>query len=667
MTKRPFFLAGLCCLGGMAVAFLFSPEAAGLCAVGLLLLAFASKSQRGPCLFLSLICLLGAFSVENWQRRQAELLPLAGECRALRGFVTQCRSLEQGALYTVEAEGLGKLSLYDPGNPSGEGPGLGEGVEAVVRLSQSQRRDGGQLLQGTCLSLEGKGPAPGLYPAVLRLRARLLERLDLRFSGPAGQLLEALLLGERANLSASMEELFDRAGALHLLTVSGFHVSLLIGGFYRLLCLLPLNRRHLALFSFPGLLLLVLVEGLGPAVCRAALMAALSFLALLTQRDYDGLSAWGLALCLVLLPQPYLLGNWGFQFSFTAVLGILLLQPGIFRLLSRLPVLPGQESRGGLLLWQNLRILSYALAAQGLLLPLQLWYFGEVNLASPISSLWAAFLLPGVLGFGGAALLLPGMLGQLSATLASLLGGLFCKGLQLLTRWYWRLYSSSWTLIAGILLFYGLLLFLQLGRATPGQKRRCLGIYALALSFLLTCSSLEGRGAAEGICCKGPLVLCREGQAVIVGSLESDAQRQEAELALNLLGAEQVDFLCLSPSDDNGQAARDFCQTCPPRLLFLTGEETAFEPEAGQHLHLGESIRFWESWSLTLTEEGFLLEDGARKILKIPEKYAIIGCQELSPDLIVGEEGLAWGNRALRWSRLPTGQLRFRVEKGMKA
>ena len=664
MTKRPFFLAGLCCLGGMAVAFLFSPEAAGFYALGLLLLAFLRKSKRGLCLFLSLLCLLSAFSVENWQRRQAELLPLAGETVALRGYVTQRRNLEHGVLYTLEAEQVGTLSLYDP---VGEGPGLGERVEAVARLSKSEGRGSGQVLQGTCLSLEGKGPAKGLYPAVLRLRARLLERLEQRFSGPARQLLAALLLGERAELSAPMEDLFDRAGALHLLTVSGFHVSLLIGGFYGLLCLLPLNRRQLALCTFPALLLLVLVEGLGPAVCRAAIMAALSYLALLTQRDYDGLSAWGLALCLVLLPRPELLGNWGFQFSFTAVLGILLLQPGIFRLLNRLPGLPKQESRGGCLLWRSLQILSYALGAQSLLLPLQLWYFGEINLAAPISSLWAALLLPGVLGFGVGALCLPGLLGRLSATLASLLGGLFCKGLQLLTRWDGRIYSGSWTLIAGILLFYALLLILYLGHATPGQKGRCLGSYVLALSFLLTSSALNGQGAVEGICCDGPLVLCREGQAVIVGSLESDAQRQEAELALHLLGAEQVDFLCLSSCGDNGHAARDFCQNVAPKLLFLSGEETALEPEAGQLLQPGEKIYFWENWSLTVTEGGFRLEDGARKILKIPEKYAIIGCQELSPDLIVGEEGLAWGNRALRWSRLPTGQLRFRVEKGMKA
>jgi len=665
MTKRPLFLAGLCCLGGMAVAFLFSPAAAAAGALFLLLAALLWNDRRDLCLFLGLICLLAAFSVETWQQRQQSLLPLAGECTALRGYVTQRRSLERGVLYTVEEETLGKLGLYSPGT---EGPAIGESFEAVARLTEENAyRSGGQVLQGTCLSLEAKGPAPGLYPAALRLRARILQRLRLRFSGPARQLMEALLLGEKAELSPQLEELFDRAGALHLLTVSGFHVSLLVGGLYRLLCLLPLNRRRLAIVPLPLLLLLALVEGLSPAVCRAAIMAALQYLAILTQRDYDGLSAWGLALCLVLLPQPYLLGNWGFQFSFAAVLGIQLLYPGIFRLLNRLPWLPKQEDLGGRLFWRSLRVLAYALAACSLLAPLQLLYFGHVNLCSPISSLVAAFLLPGIMGLGVVALFLPGSLAQLPATLGSLLGGLFCKGLQLLTRWDWRVYSASWTLLAGIFLFYGLLIFLHVGRATPGQKRRCLGSYVLALTLLLSIFSLQERGAVEGICCDGPLVLCREGHAIVVGTLESEAQRQEADLALDLLGAESVDFLCLSPCGDGGRSARTFCQERQPRLVFLAREEMALEPETGRVLSLGQQISFWEGWRLTATAEGLLLEDGQRKLLKIPEKYAIIGYQDSAPDLIFGEEGLAWGNRALRWSRTPTGQLRFRIEKGMES
>ena len=74
----------------------------------------------------------------------------------------------------------------------------------------------------------------------------------------------------------------------------------------------------------------------------------------------------------------------------------------------------------------------------------------------------------------------------------------------------------------------------------------------------------------------------------------------------------------------------------------------------------GQLVRFWDNWTLWEEREGVLLSDGKRKLLKIPEKYAIINTYDQfgEANAVLGDEYLAWGDASLWWTRTWDGQLK---------
>lgn len=163
------------------------------------------------------------------------------------------------------------------------------------------------------------------------LRMKLLERmqsgpLEHRYRGVA----EAMTLGWRGDLEPGINAQFRDAGIMHLLCVSGLHIGLLaaiVGGLLFWIgkeCRGRLIRgsvQLLALWSF------ALLTGLSPATVRAALMFSLFIFSNMLGRRTDTLNLLAAAAIAMLMVNPMLLFNTGWQLSFSAVLGILLMRP----------------------------------------------------------------------------------------------------------------------------------------------------------------------------------------------------------------------------------------------------------------------------------------------------------------------------------------------------
>lgn len=180
----------------------------------------------------------------------------------------------------------------------------------------------------------------------------------------------ALVLGVTDELDPELMRAYAATGTMHVLAVSGLHVSVL----YLILsfCFRPLQRlRHgpwvLALVSLVVLWGYALVTGLSPSVLRAVVMFSFVVLARAWRRNthiYNTLAAS--AFCLLLF-DPYLLLSVGFQLSFLAVLGIVYIHP---RLYARWE--PRRRWAGEI--W---KITSVSVAAQVATFPLGLLYFHQ--------------------------------------------------------------------------------------------------------------------------------------------------------------------------------------------------------------------------------------------------------------------------------------------------
>lgn len=233
-----------------------------------------------------------------------------------------------------------------------------------------------------------------------------LKNYFAQFLPPAETgLLIGLLAGDRSSIPDSLQSGFRRAGIVHVLAISGFHVVLLSG---MVLLFLKATRMPHKFARSAAILLMLLyapIAGGSPAVYRAVFMFTVVQLGQLFQRKADSLNSLGVALLILTAIDPQILWNVGFQLSASATGGIIAYG-------KRSPWETENEAFKKNPLWKFLEsnVLSaiwITLVATASTAPFLIWSFHSL---SPISILGNIFVVPLVsLGMqaGIFALLLP--------------------------------------------------------------------------------------------------------------------------------------------------------------------------------------------------------------------------------------------------------------------
>ena len=182
-------------------------------------------------------------------------------------------------------------------------------------------------------------------------------------------ILHALVLGDKSGLDLELKQTFTDTGTMHVLAVSGLHVGIVYLLTSHLLNFLFLRKLKL-LRTILGLLIVwsfALVSGLSPSVCRACFMFSVLSIGLELNRvssTYNSLCFAGFVLLSI---NPLNLFDVGFQFSFLAVLGIVVLQKPIRNVVTTENYVLGKLAD----------LLAVSLSAQLATLPLGLFYFGQ--------------------------------------------------------------------------------------------------------------------------------------------------------------------------------------------------------------------------------------------------------------------------------------------------
>ena len=258
---------------------------------------------------------------------------------------------------------------------------------------------------------------------------RTFEQLDL--SPEEADLIRTISLGMRDGASG-VDASFRHAGAAHLLSVSGFHLVVVVGLFAFLIPPTRHRRGRIArgLFLIMMAWLFALLTGLSAPTVRAATMYTLYGVGVLLLLPQDKLNTLALSAILLLLYHPGYVFDVGFQLSYAALLSILLYEP--------LFALYAQRLSHPLARYIYLS-LSVCLSAQILTLPLVLYHFGS----SSTLFLWSN--LPLMLL---ATLLIP--LALLYAILASLgvVFPLLSQGVEALTHGLYQA-ASLFDLVEG--------------------------------------------------------------------------------------------------------------------------------------------------------------------------------------------------------------------------
>jgi competence protein ComEC len=172
--------------------------------------------------------------------------------------------------------------------------------------------------------------AIGLLVAVALLhsgeiRARAMAGLGRGMPAREAELARGFVLGEDDGIDELTKEDFRRSGLSHLLAVSGENVTLLALLAVPLLGALGIGLRERLVWLVGLIAVYVPLAGAGPSIQRAAVMGVAGLLATLAGRRASRLYALALAFVVTLLVDPGVAADVGWQLSFAAVLGILLL------------------------------------------------------------------------------------------------------------------------------------------------------------------------------------------------------------------------------------------------------------------------------------------------------------------------------------------------------
>lgn len=212
-------------------------------------------------------------------------------------------------------------------------------------------------------------------------REQMLKLIERNFSKATAPVAKALLAGYKQDLESKSKTAFARAGLSHIMAVSGLHVGFIVAPFW---VIIPWfwSRKYgrqlglvlliLLLYSYAG------ITGFSPSVMRASVMAGFLTYGKLFHKVHDSINLTAAAAIVLLIINPADLFNIGFQLSFSAVLIILLILPVIQR---TLPYWVRIRWYG-----QPLMVVIVSLVVQFGLYPLQVYYFGEISLVSPLAN-----------------------------------------------------------------------------------------------------------------------------------------------------------------------------------------------------------------------------------------------------------------------------------------
>lgn len=397
----------------------------------------------------------------------------------VRGFVDSEPDIREAkVLYVIRTENIiagnevhkvkGKILVTTLKNSSGYIYGYGRELEISGRLviPKGKRNPGGfdyrRFLIRSGISatmfagndsitvLNGEYPNR-LVKLGLIIRNRIVRVIEESLPKQQAALLNGMLIGYREGLSDDVQQAFSDAGLTHIMAVSGMNIAFIVLPLVFISRKLYLNQKvaNTAIIAF--LAAFLLVTGFTPSVVRAVIMAVIILIGQMLRREADIITSISLAAMLLLLYNPYMLSDVGFQLSFVATLSLVLFYKNIRAYIPQ-KYIPGFIAE----------TIAVTLAAQIGVIPVTAFYFNKVSMISLLSNLIVVPLVQIVTVVG----VIMAALGQVNILLSQAVGYLnstFLSFILYVTKVSSQLPFAALRVVtpsfAAILLYYVVVLF----------------------------------------------------------------------------------------------------------------------------------------------------------------------------------------------------------------
>jgi competence protein ComEC len=239
-----------------------------------------------------------------------------------------------------------------------------------------------------------------------KIRARIGNHIDTAVPTELSGVYRAILIGDYSRVDDATLESFKGSGTMHILSISGLHMTvigtLLYALFYWLFCRSEKLLLHYPLRKWAGLLCIPvllgygLLAGMNTPVFRAVIMSCMIIIAICTDRrkSPSALLAW--AAMIILVADPLQLLNASFQLSFVATMAILFLFPVLKKLVLADATVPTSTVKRIVVNWLVAGLLVSAVATLATT-PITLYAFNRFSpvgllanlIVEPLICLWS--------------------------------------------------------------------------------------------------------------------------------------------------------------------------------------------------------------------------------------------------------------------------------------
>lgn len=207
------------------------------------------------------------------------------------------------------------------------------------------------------------------------------KNIGHNLEGPQKVLAQALALGGHySELGEDQMKAFSYTGLIHILSISGSHIALLLALVYGLGRLIKLRKRTCLILGIIVACIYCGIVGGDAPVLRATMMSILMCIAYVKGRLYQAKQALCICAILCLVYDPFSIFDVSFQLSFGATYGLLIWGTILYERIQWLPR------------WLKMPLVL-CVSAQLLILPLQLYYFHYISIASLLAACIVAPLL----------------------------------------------------------------------------------------------------------------------------------------------------------------------------------------------------------------------------------------------------------------------------------
>ncbi len=240
------------------------------------------------------------------------------------------------------------------------------------------------------------------------------------------EILSALTLGYKRSLAPETKRIFSSVGAMHVLAVSGLHVGIVLWVITLVFGFLRREKFGKIIFVVIAIGLLwafAFITGLSPSVMRATTMFSIFIIGENISRKPNSYNSLAASAFFLLLINPNNLFDIGFQLSYSAVFGIIFLQPRLFKLLRI-------KNKIGRFFWT---LITVSMAAQVTTFPITTFYFNQFP---------TYFIITNIIIIPAAMVLIPLAMALLVFSKITFAATVFSTAIQFIIRWSYLLLAQ---------------------------------------------------------------------------------------------------------------------------------------------------------------------------------------------------------------------------------